>query len=74
MDGQPVASASIIESIDPKMEINLHLRAPDTAGSYRASVVLFYLQELGDEAQGEDVQVQSERMVVDQAETTLVIE
>lgn len=72
MEGNPVASANIIETIDPKMEINLHLRAEDNRGEYLASIVLFYLQEIPDD---EDENLRRpERMVVDEAQTHFRIE
>jgi len=69
--GKPVATANIIETIDPKMEINLHLRAEDTRGEYQASVVLFYLQEIPDD-EDENLR-QPDRMIVDEAQTTFSI-
>ncbi len=71
--GQPVASANIIETIDPKMEINLHLRGSDLSGVFTAVVVLFYLQEI-DEDQPEDQPIAPpQRMIVDEAQTTFEI-
>jgi hypothetical protein len=37
-----VAEASIIETAIRKMEFNLHLRQPETAGDYAMDVVLYY--------------------------------
>lgn len=72
IDGNPVASANIIETIDPKMELNLHLRSEDTQGEYSAAVILFYLQEIPDD---EDENLRRpERMVVDEAQSTFSIE
>jgi hypothetical protein len=69
--GKPVAAANIIETIDPKMEINLHLRAENTSGEYQASVVLFYLQEIPDD---EDENLRRpDRIVVDEAQTAFSI-
>lgn len=70
-DGQPVASASIIETIDPKMEVNLHLRTTESSGVYQLSVVLFYLQEIDEE--GDELIEPSERMIVDEMSITLEI-
>jgi len=71
--GQPVASANIIETIDPKMEINLHLRGSDLSGVFTAVVVLFYLQEI-DEDQPEDQPIAPpQRMIVDEAQTMFEI-
>lgn len=41
-EGQPLAEVSIIESAIRKMEFNMHLRHPETAGDYTLNVVLFY--------------------------------
>ena len=74
--GKPVASANIIETIDPKMEINLHLRGSDLGGVFTASVVLFYLQDIDEdqpEPEGEPVGP-PERIIVDEAQTTFEIE
>lgn len=39
--GAPAAGASIIESVEPRMGVTLHLRGPG-AGPYRASLTLSY--------------------------------
>jgi hypothetical protein len=71
MAGKPVATANIIETIDPKMEINLHLRTEETMGEYQASVVLFYLQDIPDD---EDENLRRpDRMVVDEAQAAFSI-
>jgi len=72
--GQSVASANIIETIDPKMEINLHLRGSEPEGTFTAAVVIFYLQDI-DEDQAEDEPIPPpQRMIVDEAQTTFEIE
>ncbi len=71
--GKPVASANIIETIDPKMEVNLHLRSAETSGNFTASVVLFYLTDI-EEDQEEGAPIgPPERMIVDEAQTTFEI-
>jgi hypothetical protein len=70
VDGTPVATANIVETIDPKMEINMHLRSSETVGVYNVSVVLFYLPDIPEEDEGE---IRPERMIVDQAKTTFEI-
>ncbi len=72
--GQSVAAANIIETIDPKMEVNLHLRSPETGGDYSVAVVLFYLQEIEEETEGEETLMRPERVVVDEAQTSFTIE
>ncbi len=68
--GEEVASVSIIESIVPRMEFNMHLRGENTAGEYRITATLFYLPEAeGQENPSEDRQ----RMVVDEANVPFMI-
>jgi hypothetical protein len=71
--GTPVTSASIIETIDPRMQITMHLRSPETAGEYTATVVLFYNPEVEEQEDGDEILSLPERKVVDQAETTFSI-
>lgn len=40
--GELVADFNVIEAIDPKMEFTLHLRAPQTQGSYTARLRVYY--------------------------------
>jgi len=72
-DGNLVASANIIETIDPKMELTMHLRNPETTGEYIAQVRLFYTAELPEDIpEGEVIQPPSQT-VVDQAEITFTV-
>ena len=73
--GKPVASANIIETIDPKMEINLHLRTSETTGVFNTSVVLFYLADIEEDQpeQGDKPIGPPERMIVDEAQTSFEI-
>ena len=69
-----IASVSIIETIDSKMEFTLHLRGADTQGKYTVFANVFYLDET--EILDEEIEVlssQRERFVVDQAETEFEI-
>ncbi|MEJ2709419.1 MAG: hypothetical protein P8074_17545 [Anaerolineales bacterium] len=77
-----LASASIIESMDRKMEITMHLRGEVTSGEHHATAVLFYSQMAGeDAAQDQPDSPQAEReqppepkiQVVDRAETQFSI-
>lgn len=78
-----LASASIIESMDRKMEITMHLRGQVTPGEHRVKAVLFYTQPIEeDDSQEQPDAPQAEReeppeqkkQVVDQAETQFSIE
>src|SRR5690242_6598022 len=40
--GQPVASASIVETLIPKLVITMHLRGTDPTGSYALHATVFY--------------------------------
>jgi hypothetical protein len=40
--GQPAATASIVEPVAWKLEVTLHVRAPDPAGAYRLAASLAY--------------------------------
>ena len=71
----PVASVNIIETIDPKMQLTMHLRSPETAGSYRAQITLFYTAEFEAEPDQQDTEPLElpQKTVVDQAETSFQI-
>jgi hypothetical protein len=40
--GAEVASVSVVEAIDAKMDFTMHLREPQTGGRYTLSVSVFY--------------------------------
>ena len=69
--GEEIAQANIVESMSRKMEINMHLRQPETQGCYRLSAVLFFTRPLP-EPQGKESGQKAielpEPMVVDRAE------
>ena len=71
--GQPVAAANIIETIDPKMEINMHMRTSKSHGAFTASVVLFYLQDIEEGQPEEEPLAPPDRMIVDEAQTTFEV-
>lgn len=71
--GKPVASASIIETIDPRMEITMHLRSPETTGEYSVSVILFYLDEIEEGENEGEVVLKPDKMVVDEAKINFTI-
>ena len=68
--GEEVASASIIESIVPRLEFTMHLRGENPAGEYRVSATIFYAVEA--ESQ-EAPSAEQERMVVDKASVSFTI-
>ncbi|HLE14970.1 MAG TPA: hypothetical protein VI776_09490 [Anaerolineales bacterium] len=78
--GEEVAALSIVEALDPNMEFTLHLRAPETAGRYTATAVIYYYEEQDPEPA--QVDPGSDRPyhlpegvhVVDSAEVTFEIE
>lgn len=68
--GEEVASASIIESIVPRLEFTMHLRGENPPGEYQVSATIFYAVE----AEGQDAPpVEQERMVVDEASVSFLI-
>jgi hypothetical protein len=70
--GETVATASVIETIDPRLDMTLHLRGPASPGTYRVWAKVSYRPE----PDGEDGQPDSSTdpdgadLDVDQAETT----
>ncbi len=40
--GHEVAAVSLVEAIDPKMDFTMHLREPETGGSYTLAMRVFY--------------------------------
>lgn len=74
--GQQVASASIIETIDPRMEMTIHLRNPDASGPFTVEAVVFYRQEAPADGSAQD---QAEALprpvlqVVDRSQTTFAL-
>jgi hypothetical protein len=71
-----VASLSIIETIDPKMELTIHLRPSRAAGQYRATARLFYLEASQEQEQTQALQPPDpeKRQVVDESEITFQID
>ena len=79
-DGNEVVSLSIIESIVPKMDLTVHVRGPEPAGTYTASAIVYYyeadenLPPTESEASEPALpSLPSKIKVVDRAETTFVI-
>jgi hypothetical protein len=68
--GQTVASVSVIETMDRKMEFNLHLREKQSRGAYQLSAVLYYTES--EETEGDEVPPQK-IIQVDQKRVTFEI-
>jgi hypothetical protein len=43
-DGDEVASLTIIETINPKMDLTIHLRGGEPSGLYTASIMVYYYE------------------------------
>ncbi len=72
--GVEVASVSIIETIDPKMEITLHLRDPETAGEYFVQAIIFYSEQLEEGEENKQVEFEPRnKIIVDRAEASFSI-
>jgi hypothetical protein len=70
-DGEEIASISIIETIDPKMEFTLHLRGIEGDSTFNVIASIFYEEPTTEpEAETGSSPVSKERKVVDRAETT----
>lgn len=66
--GEELASISIIETMDPKMEFTVHLRGAERVAPIRASVQIFYLEE---PPEGQELPPdQRARLDVDQSQLT----
>ena len=66
--GNRVASANIIETIDPQMELTMHLRTPDPQGEFTARALIFYTDSIEDITEGEQIVAHPERQIVDEME------
>ena len=72
--GNQVATANIIETIDPQMELTMHLRTPDPQGEFTARVLIFYTDSLEDIVEDDQILAAPERRVVDEKGATFRIE
>lgn len=73
-EGKVVASANVIETIDPRLEMTMHMRGNTPSGEYEVKTVLFY-EELSEETDVENEKyVPPDRKIVDQARVTFLIE
>lgn len=68
--GHTLASVTIIETIDPRMEMTLHLRGPQTVGEHIAKAELFYeeIPPLDEDGPTLQQRLDTQRTPVDQAE------
>jgi len=78
-NGNLVASLSIIESIDSKMDFTVHLKVEEPVGKFIASAEIYYYEDeqtMGDpdsQAEGGTHQLPSRVNIVDRHQTTFVI-
>lgn len=79
-NGVEVASFSIIESIDHKLDFTIHLRGGKPAGRYTVSTKIFYYEDeeslqVSDSVSGEEeIHLPTDIKIVDQDQTTFRIE
>jgi hypothetical protein len=72
--GNQVASVNIIEAIDPKMQLTLHLRIPNPQGEFTARVLVFYTEDLEDVTEGDQIIGPPARQIVDEREVIFNID
>lgn len=68
-EGVELATLSIIETIDPKMEFTVHLRGPATEGENLVSATIYYLEAKEHEDADEIPDPTRKKIVVDEGET-----
>ena len=71
--GNLVATANIIEIIDPKIALTMHLRTPDPQGEFTARVLIFYTESLEDITEDDQIIAPPTRQIVDEKETQFMI-
>ena len=71
--GNQVAVANLIEIIDPKVQLTMHMRAPDPKGPFTAYALVFYTESLEDVTDGDQITGPPARQIVDEKETTFFI-
>jgi hypothetical protein len=70
--GLQISSVNIIESIEAKMEITLHMRGATPEGDFTVSAMIYYLENpISDGEEVDDDMFKEKRLVVDTAETRL---
>ena len=79
MNGNVVASLSIIESIDPKMDFTVHLKVEEPIGEFEVSSDIYYYEDEktkddpDTQLEGETHQLPSRVNIVDSRQTVFVI-
>ncbi len=71
-----MASVSVIETMDPKMEMTMHLPGAAPSGTYQLQVKIFYRSEVEEPENGEEPAEYippSDFLVVDQSEISFEI-
>lgn len=63
-----VATASIIEAIDPKMQLTLHLRTAAPQGLFTVRVIIFYSADIDEVTEGDQIVAMPEKKIVDEIE------
>ena len=71
--GNQVASANIIEIIDPKMQLTMHLRNPDPQGEFVVRVLIFYSESLEDITEDNQIISSPAREIVDERDLSFTI-
>ena len=66
--GNQVAAANIIEIIDPKIALTMHLRRSNPQGEFVAHVLLFYTESLEEITEGDQIVAPPARQIVDEKE------
>jgi hypothetical protein len=72
--GNQVAVANIIELIDPRIEITMHMRTPDPQGEFTARALVFYTESLDDITEDDQITGPPARQIVDEMEVTFTVE
>lgn len=68
-DDRPVAFSNVVEPLNNKIEITMHLRSRETSGNYRLQAKLMYRQKI-EEPDSEDEEIELPPLIeVDQVET-----
>ncbi len=72
--GEAVASVSVVEIIETKLDFTLHIREPDPQGEYTATLKLYYTTiDEGEESEEDKALEKIETTLIDEAQTTFVI-
>ena len=66
--GNLIATASIIEAIDPSMQLTLHVRSPETQGPFTARVEIFYSESIDEITEGDQIVSMPQKKIVDEKE------